>query len=95
MGPIQRRLQRLGTVEGYVVGPYGGVSAHLAKLICLIAKHGATTQYRDMGLADPSEAFPLIYTRCLRVMGIGVHRYADALLQKFSFENPPKPANEI
>ena len=95
VGPIQSRLQRLGPVEGYVVGPYGGVSAHLAKLICLIAKHGATTQYRDMGLADPSEAFPLIYTRCLRVMGISNQvAHADMIRNMVATARRPREARQ-
>ena len=69
-GPIQRRFTQLAPVEGYVVGPYGGVSTHLARLIQRIAKKGATTLHWNMGLADPNEAFSIIYNRCMRVMGI-------------------------
>ena len=95
VGPIQRRLQRLGTVEGYVVGPYGGVSPHLAKLVCLIAKHGATAQYRDMGLADPSEAFPIIYTRCLRVVGISNQvAFADMVKNMIATARRPREARQ-
>ena len=95
VGPILSRLQRLGTVEGYVIGPYGGVSTHLAKLICLIAKHGAATQYRDMGLADPSEAFPFIYTRCLRVMGISNQvAHADMVVHMVTTARRPREARQ-
>ena len=95
VGPIQRRLQRLGTVEGYIVGPYGGVSSHLANLVRLIAKHGATTQYRDMGLADPNEAFPFIYTRCLRVVGVSNQvAHADMVKRMIATARRPKEAQQ-
>jgi len=77
IGPVQAHFRRLAPVEGYVVGPYGGASPHLRDLMVRIAKKGADTKYRDIGCSSPKEAFPTIYTRCLRVLGI-THQVAIA-----------------
>ena len=73
-GPIQKECMRLGPVEGYIVGAFGGISSHLQQLLRRIAQYAAERDYLSMGFEDSSGAFGAILSHCYRVMGVAAQR---------------------
>ena len=73
-GPIQKECMRLGPVEGYIVGVFGGVSSHLKQLLRRISQKAAERDYLSMGFEDSAGAFSVILSHCYRVVGVAAQR---------------------
>ena len=73
-GPIQKECMRLGPIEGYIVGVFGGISSHLNSLLRRIAHTAAERDFHDMGFEKPSYAFAAILQHCYRVVGVAAQR---------------------
>ena len=80
LGPVQRKLDSFGRVNGLVVGSYGEASEDLLNLMHEIAKVGATRCWRDMGARDPLEGERILYTRLRRRLGITAVRARARML---------------
>ena len=73
-GPIQTECMRLGPVEGYIVGVFGGISSHLEQLLRHISQRAAERDYLSMGFRESAGAFSAILSRCYRVVGVAAQR---------------------
>ena len=73
-GPIQKECMRLGPVEGYIVGTFGGISSHLKMLLRRIAQKAAERDFRSMGFQRSAGAFSAILSHCYRVVGVAAQR---------------------
>ena len=69
-GPVLRRLQAYGRVEGLTVGAHGESSPDLDTLIKRIADKGAMSRYRVLGFESPLDARSTVINQIYMTLGI-------------------------
>ena len=69
-GPVLRRLQAYGRVEGLTVGAHGEASPDLDTLIKNIADKGAMARYRVLGFESPIAARSTVINQIYMTLGI-------------------------
>ena len=69
-GPVLRRLQAYGRVEGIVVGAHGESSKELNDLIQRVAEKGALTRFRVLGFQSPLAARSTVINQIYMALGV-------------------------
>ena len=76
VGPASRRLQSFGRVRGWAFGAFGEASPDTHRMLDAMARQGAATRFRDLGVDSPLHARPHIKQLCCKELGIATVRAA-------------------